>query len=180
MSSVRYPFGTSSSPVGRYGREENHDPRPMNIHEYQAKEAFRAAGIPVPPGDVTDTPEGAESLARRFGGTVVVKAQVHSGGRGKAGGVKLASSPEEARAHAGAILGMRISGLTVHKVLVTPAEEIASEAYVGLLIDRASQATTLMVSSEGGVDIEEVARTQPEAIRRLRVDPRYGLLPHQA
>jgi len=152
----------------------------MNIHEYQAKERFRAAGLPVPPGEVARTPEEAEALAAKFGGKVVVKAQVHSGGRGKAGGVKLASSPADAREQASKILGMQIKGLTVDKVLVTPAEDIASEAYVGVLMDRKAQAPTFMVSSEGGVDIEEVAATRPEAIRKLTVDPRYGLLPHQA
>ncbi|RMH15755.1 MAG: ADP-forming succinate--CoA ligase subunit beta [Gemmatimonadetes bacterium] len=152
----------------------------MNIHEYQAKEIFRQAGMPVPPGEVATTPDEAEAIARTYGGTVVVKAQVHSGGRGKAGGVKLASTPEEARAHAEAILGMEIRGLTVNRVLVTPAEDIASEAYVGVLMDRKAQAPTFMVSAEGGVDIEEVAATNPDAIRKLTVDPRYGLLPHQA
>jgi len=152
----------------------------MNIHEYQAKERFRAAGIPVPPGEVARTPEEAENAARKFGGRVVVKAQVHSGGRGKAGGVKLAGTPEEARQHASRILGMQIKGLTVDKVLVTPAEDIASEAYVGVLMDRKAQAPTFMVSSEGGVDIEEVAANRPEAIRKLTIDPRFGLLPHQA
>ncbi len=152
----------------------------MNIHEYQAKERFRAAGIPVPPGEVARTPDEAEALAAKLGGKVVVKAQVHSGGRGKAGGVKLASSPAEAREHASKILGMQIKGLTVDKVLVTPAEDIGSEAYVGVLMDRKAQAPTFMVSAEGGVDIEEVAANRPEAIRKLTVDPRYGLLPHQA
>jgi succinyl-CoA synthetase beta subunit len=152
----------------------------MDIHEYQAKELFRAAGIPVPAGEVATTPEEAERIAAELGGAVVVKAQVHSGGRGKAGGVKLASSPEEAREHASRILGMEIKGLPVLKVLVTTAEDIASEAYVGVLIDRESQAPVFMVSPEGGVDIEEVAVTNPDAIRKLRVDPRYGLLPHQA
>ena len=152
----------------------------MNIHEYQAKECFRAAGIPVPPGEVATTPEEAEAIARKFGGMTVVKAQVHSGGRGKAGGVKLAKTPEEAREHASRILGMDIKGLTVNKVLVTTAEDIASEAYVGVLVDRKTQAPTFMVSSEGGVDIEHVAATNPDAIRKLTVDPRYGLLPHQA
>ncbi len=152
----------------------------MNIHEYQAKEIFRDAGIPVPPGEVATTPAEAEELAREYGGRVVVKAQVHTGGRGKAGGVKLADTPEEARAHAEAILGMEIKGLEVRKVLVTPAEEIDTEAYVGVLMDRGAQAPVFMVSSEGGVDIEEVAETNPEAIRKLTVDPRYGLLPHQA
>ncbi len=152
----------------------------MDVHEYQAKEIFRAAGIPVPPGEVADTPERAEELAREYGGTVVVKAQVHSGGRGKAGGVKLASSPEEARRYAEAILGMEINGLTVNQVLVTPAEDIATESYVGVLIDRKTQAPTFMVSAEGGIDIEAVAHTNPDAIRKLAVDPRYGMLPHQA
>jgi succinyl-CoA synthetase beta subunit len=152
----------------------------MDIHEYQAKERFRAVGIPVPPGEVATTPEEAEAIARRFGGMVVVKAQVHSGGRGKAGGVKLAKTPEEAREHASRILGMDIKGLKVEKVLVTTAEDIASEAYVGVLVDRRTQSPTFMVSAQGGVDIEEVAHTNPDAIRKLTVDPRYGLLPHQA
>ena len=152
----------------------------MNIHEFQAKEIFRKAGIPVPPGEVAETPEAAEEIARNLGGRVVVKAQVHSGGRGKAGGVRLASDAEEARAHAEAILGMDIKGLTVEKVLVTPAEEIDTEAYVGCLVDRAAQSITFMVSSEGGVDIEEVAHTNPDAIKKLTIDPRYGLLPHEA
>ena len=152
----------------------------MNIHEYQAKEIFRDHGLPVPPGEVATTPDEARSLAEKYGGTVVVKAQVHTGGRGKAGGVKLAESPDEARSHAADILGMQIKGLTVEKVLVTPAEDIASEAYVGVIVDRASKRPVFMVSREGGVDIEEVADTNPEAIRRLAVDPRYGLLPFQA
>jgi len=152
----------------------------MNIHEFQAKEVFRKAGIPVPPGEVAETPEQAQQIAEKLGGRVVVKAQVHSGGRGKAGGVKLAGNPGEARAHAEAILGMDIKGLEVQKVLVTPAEEIATEAYVGCLVDRAAQSVTFMVSSEGGVDIEEVAHTKPEAIKKLTIDPRYGLLPHEA
>ena len=152
----------------------------MDIHEYQAKERFRLAGIAVPPGRVVTTPEDAEAAAAEYGGTVVVKAQVHSGGRGKAGGVKLAADPTEAREHASKILGMDINGLSVEKVLVTPAEEIDTEAYVGVLVDRKSQAATFMVSAEGGVDIEEVSHTSPDAIRKLSVDPRYGLLPHQA
>jgi succinyl-CoA synthetase beta subunit len=152
----------------------------MNLHEYQAKEIFRATGMTVPPDKVATTPDEAEAAAREFGGTVVVKAQVHTGGRGKAGGVKLAHTAAEAREHAEAILGMDIRGFTVGKVLVTPAEDIASEAYVGVLVDRAAQAPMFMVSAEGGVDIEEVAHTHPEAIRKLPVDPRYGLLPHQA
>ena len=152
----------------------------MNIHEYQAKEVFRKAGIPVPPGEVAETPEEAQRIAEKLGGRVVVKAQVHSGGRGKAGGVKLADDAAEARAHAEAILGMDIKGLTVEKVLVTPAEDIDTEAYLGCLVDRAAQSITFMVSPEGGVDIEEVAHSNPDAIKKLTVDPRYGLLPHEA
>ncbi|HUE96877.1 MAG TPA: ATP-grasp domain-containing protein, partial [Longimicrobiaceae bacterium] len=142
----------------------------MNIHEYQAKEIFRSHGIPVPPGEVATTPEDAERIAAQFGGTVVVKAQVHAGGRGKAGGVKLAKSAAEAREYASKILGMDIKGLTVETVLVTPVEDIASEAYVGLIVDRGSRRAVFMVSSEGGVDIEEVAATNPDAIRKLAVD----------
>jgi succinyl-CoA synthetase beta subunit len=152
----------------------------MNIHEYQAKELLAAQGIPVPMGEVATSPEEAEAVARRLAGPVVVKAQVHAGGRGKAGGVKLAKSPDEAREKAKAILGMKIKSLTVEKVLVAPAAEIASEAYVGVIMDRGSKAPVFMVSAAGGVDIEEVAATNPEAIRKLAVDPRYGLLPHQA
>ena len=152
----------------------------MNIHEYQAKELLVAQGIPVPMGDVATTPEQAEQIARRIGKAVVIKAQVHAGGRGKAGGVKLAKTPDEARERAGAILGMQIKGLTVEKVLVAPAEDIATEAYVGIILDRASKAPVFMVSAAGGVDIEEVAATDPDKIVKLAVDPRYGLLPHQA
>lgn len=152
----------------------------MNLHEYQGRVLFRAAGIPMPDGDVASTPSEAESIARRVGGTVVVKAQVHAGGRGKAGGVKLAKTPQEASEAAERILGMTIKGLVVHKVLVVPAADIASEAYVGLIMDRASQRPVFMVSPAGGIDIEEVAAKTPDKIRRLAVDPRYGLLPHQA
>ncbi len=152
----------------------------MNLHEFQARELFRSAGIPVPLGKVAETPEQAEAHARELGGTIVIKAQVHSGGRGKAGGVRLASTPEEARQHAQAILGMRIRGLEVRRVLVSVAEDIDSEAYVGLVLSREERAPVFMVSRKGGVDIEEVAATDPTAIRKLRVDPRYGLLPHQA
>lgn len=152
----------------------------MNIHEYQAKDVFRDHGILVPPGEVATTPEEAEQIAAKFGSKVVVKAQVHAGGRGKAGGVKLASTPAEAREAAEKILGMDIKGLTVTKVLVTPAEEIAHEAYVGAIVDRSSGAVVLMVSPEGGIDIEEVAAKTPELIFKEKVDPRYGLLPHQA
>ena len=152
----------------------------MNIHEYQAKEILLRHGVPVPPGEVATTPEEAERIAQKFGGMVVVKAQVHAGGRGKAGGVKLAKSAADAKEHASRILGMTIKDLPVEKVLITPAEDIASEAYVGIIVDRASKAAVFMVSAEGGIDIEEVAHTNPDAITKFAVDPRYGLLPHQA
>ncbi|NNK49661.1 MAG: ADP-forming succinate--CoA ligase subunit beta [Gemmatimonadetes bacterium] len=152
----------------------------MNIHEYQAKEILRAHGVPVPPGEVATTPDEAERIAAGYGGMVVVKAQVHAGGRGKAGGVKLANDAAEAREQAEAILGMQIKELTVEKVLITPAEDIDTEAYLGIVMDRGSQSDVIMVSSEGGIDIEEVAATNPDAIQKMAVDARYGLLPHQA
>ncbi len=153
----------------------------MNLHEYQARELLKAAGVPMLEGDVATTPDQAEAIARRLGGgTVVIKAQVHAGGRGKAGGVKLAKTPLEAREHSAKILGMTIKGLIVQKVLVVPAADIASESYVGLIMDRETQRPVFMVSAAGGVDIEEVAATAPEKITRLAVDPRFGLLPHQA
>ncbi|HEU5153844.1 MAG TPA: ADP-forming succinate--CoA ligase subunit beta [Gemmatimonadales bacterium] len=152
----------------------------MNLHEYQGRAIFRAGGIPMPDGDVATTPAEAEAIARRLNGQVVVKAQVHVGGRGKAGGVKLASTPKEAAEVATKILGMQIKGLTVQKVLVVPAADIATEAYAGLILDRATQRPVFMVSAAGGIDIEEVAAKTPEKITRLAVDPRYGLLPHQA
>ena len=147
----------------------------MNIHEYQAKEIFRKFGIPIPPGEVARTPEEAEAIAKKFGGTVVVKAQVHAGGRGKAGGVKLAKTPAEVKTIAAQILKLRIKDLPVEKVLVTPAADIASEAYVGIIVDRVSKKAVFMVSPAGGIDIEEVAAKTPEKIVRHPVDPRYGL-----
>jgi succinyl-CoA synthetase beta subunit len=152
----------------------------VNLHEYQARDILRRHGIPVPPGDVASTPAEAKAIAERMGGKVVIKAQVHAGGRGKAGGVKLAKTAAEAETHARAIIGMTIKGLTVQKVLVAPAADIASESYVGIIVDRASQRPVLMVSAAGGIDIEEVAAQTPEKIHRLPVDPRYGLLSHQA
>jgi succinyl-CoA synthetase beta subunit len=152
----------------------------MKIHEYQAKELFRKGGIPVPPGEVVTTPQAAYDVAAAYGKPVVVKAQVLVGGRGKAGGVKLARNADEAKRFAGAILGMVIKGLTVEKVLVTEAVDIAEEIYVGVIMDRRSQMPLVIASAAGGVEIEEVARERPESIRRLTVDPRYGLLPYQA
>jgi succinyl-CoA synthetase beta subunit len=152
----------------------------VNLHEYQARALLKAAGIPVPDGDVARTPAEVEQIAERLGGAVVVKAQVHAGGRGKAGGVKLARTAAEARGHAEKILGMTIKGLTVERVLVVPAADIATESYAGIILDRATQRPVFMVSPAGGVDIEEVAAQTPEKILKLGVDPRFGLLAHQA
>ena len=132
----------------------------MNLHDTRAGH-IRAGGIPMPDGDVATTPAEAEAIARRLNGQVVVKAQGHVGGRGKAGGVKLASTPNEAAEAAKKILGMQIKGLTVQKVLVVPAADIATEAYAGLILDRATQRPVFMVSPAGGIDIEEVAATTP-------------------
>jgi len=152
----------------------------VNIHEFQAKDILRRGGVPIPPGRVARTADEAAAIARDFGRTVVIKAQVHAGGRGKAGGVKLAKTADEAKAIASKILGMQIKGLTVYQVLVTPAADIASEAYVGIIVDRAAKKPVFMVSPAGGIDIEEVAASTPEKILKLPVDTRYGLLPFQA
>ena len=152
----------------------------MNLHEYQAKELLRAAGVPIPPGEIATTPEQAEAIARRYGAAVMVKAQVHAGGRGKAGGVKFCATPEAAKEKAAAILGMTIKDLTVEKVLVTVAADIGSEAYVGIIVDRATKKPVFMVSAAGGIDIEEVAASTPELILYHPVDTRYGLLSFEA
>lgn len=152
----------------------------MNIHEYQAKELLRKEGAPIPPGEVATTPDEVEKIAQQYGGTVVIKAQVHAGGRGKAGGVKLAKNPAEAKEIGSKILGMKIKDLPVLKVLVTPAADIASEAYVGIILDRASKKPVFMVSPAGGIDIEEVAAKTPEKILKLPIDTRFGLQPYQA
>ena len=152
----------------------------MNLHEYQAKELFQRAGIPIAPGIVAVTPAEARAAAQRIGGAVVIKAQVHSGGRGKAGGVKLANTPEEAEEKARAILALSIQGLPVRKVLVTSAVDIASETYAAILVDRASKQPMLMLSAAGGIDIEETAHTNPGAILKIPIDLTTGLLPWQA
>lgn len=154
--------------------------RGLNIHEYQAAEILGRYGIPLNAGRVAETPDAAAAAAAAIGGMVAVKAQVHSGGRGKAGGIKLAKTPDEARAVAAAILGMEIQGHTVHKVLVVPGVAIAAEYYVGVTLDRARRQIIVMASAEGGVEIEEVARTHPEAILRAPVDPVRGLLHYRA
>jgi succinyl-CoA synthetase beta subunit len=151
----------------------------LNLHEYQSKDLFRAAGIPVPPGDVASSVEEAAAAAARFGYPVVVKAQVLIGGRGKAGGVKVVRSAEELSREAGRILGMEIRGLTVSRVLVTPSADIDREYYAGMVLDRRNETPLLMVSPAGGIDIEEVARTAPDRILRVPVDLR-GLPAYRA
>ncbi|MDF1545792.1 MAG: ADP-forming succinate--CoA ligase subunit beta [bacterium] len=152
----------------------------MKIHEYQAKEVFAAAGIHVPLGEMVTTPNRAEELAREYNAPVMVKAQVHVGGRGKAGGVKYAETPEAARVLATQILGMDIKGLEVKRILVTVAEDIITESYLGIILDRATKRPVIMVSPAGGVDIEEVAAKTPEKIFKLAVDPQVGLRNYQA
>jgi len=152
----------------------------MNLHEYQAKDILRRFGVAIPPGEVATTPEQAEQLAVKYGTAVMVKAQVHAGGRGKAGGVKFCKTPADAKEKAAAILGMKIKGLTVEKVLVTVAADIGSEAYVGIIVDRASKKPVFMVSAAGGIDIEEVAAKTPEKIKYHPVDVRYGLQTYEA
>ncbi|HET8769513.1 MAG TPA: ADP-forming succinate--CoA ligase subunit beta [Gemmatimonadaceae bacterium] len=152
----------------------------MNIHEYQAKEILRGFGVPIPPGEVATTPADAEKIAKQYGTAVMVKAQVHAGGRGKAGGVKFCKTPADAKEKATAILGMKIKDLTVEKVLVTVAADIGSEAYVGIIVDRATKKPVFMVSAAGGIDIEQVAAETPEKILYVPVDVRYGLLTFDA
>ncbi|WP_367134999.1 ADP-forming succinate--CoA ligase subunit beta [Saccharothrix sp. HUAS TT1] len=147
----------------------------MDLYEYQAKDLFAAHDVPVLPGDVATTPAEAKAIAERFGQTVVVKAQVKTGGRGKAGGVKLAESPDETEAKAEAILGLDIKGHVVHRVLVTPASDIAEEYYFSFLLDRANRTFLAMASVEGGMDIEEVAATKPEALAKVPVDAITGV-----
>jgi succinyl-CoA synthetase beta subunit len=152
----------------------------MKIHEYQARQIFRDYGIPVPDGVLCYTVSEVEKAAREMNRMVVVKAQVLAGGRGKAGGVKLARTVEDAVAAGKQILGMDIKGLTVQKVLVTDAVDIAKEFYVGLINDRNTKSITLMVSAEGGVEIEEVAKETPEKIIKFSINPLTGLLDYQA
>jgi len=152
----------------------------LNLHEYQAKEILARYGIPVPPGKVAYTADEAKQIATEYGDTVVIKAQVHTGGRGKAGGVKLAKTPEEAREKAGQILGLNIKGFITKKVLVGKAVDIAKEYYAGMILDRVSQRVVLMLSKEGGVDIEEVAATRPYAIIKYPINPQTGLRPFEA
>jgi succinyl-CoA synthetase beta subunit len=152
----------------------------LNLHEYQSKRIFARYGIPIPRGEVATTPTEAREIARQLGGKVVVKAQVLVGGRGKAGGIKLATTPDEAEEKAKAILGMDIKGLKVGKVLVDEAADIRNEIYLGLVIDRGQRRVVMMGSSEGGVDIEEVAAVTPEKILKVAIDPFIGFRPYQA
>ena len=152
----------------------------MKIHEYQAREIMARAGVPFSRGRVATTPEEVEVIAKEFGVPVVVKAQVHVGGRGKAGGVKIAKSPEEAKQVASQMLGMNLKGLIVKKVLVSECIDIASEAYLGVIVDRKSKRPVMMVSGAGGVEIEEVAKQTPEKIHKLTIDPLFGLRSFEA
>jgi succinyl-CoA synthetase beta subunit len=150
----------------------------LKLQEYRSKEILAAHGVPLLAGEVATTPEAARAAAERIGGQVVVKAQVLVGGRGKAGGVKLAANPAEAEQRAREILGLEIKGITVRTVLVAPAADIAKEYYLGLILDRAAKAITVIASAEGGVEIEETAKTNPDAILRLPLHPLLGLQPH--
>ena len=155
----------------------------MKIHEYQAKEVLRQFEVPTPRGSVCFSVDEAESAARKLGGTVwVVKAQIHAGGRGKGGGVKVARSLSEVREHAEKILGMQLithqtgaEGQLVRRMLIEEGAQIAKEYYVGMVIDRSKQRVALMASSEGGMDIEEVAARTPEKIHKVWIDPNAGL-----
>ena len=158
----------------------------MKIHEYQAKEILKSHGVPVPRGGVAGTAEEARAIAEDLGGTVVVKAQIHAGGRGKGGGVKLAQDPQEAHRHADEIIGMRLvthqtgpGGQRVKQVLVEEATEIDRELYLGIVLDRAKSNLVVMASQAGGMDIEEVAATTPEKILKEAIDPGVGLQPFQ-
>lgn len=157
----------------------------MNLHEYQAKEILAKYGIPVPPGRVTDNLEDIERIAREIGRKVVIKAQVHAGGRGKAGGIKIAE-PEKAKDIGSTILGMKLvthqtgpEGKLVRKVLVTEAIDVKKEYYLGITIDRSAGLPVILISSEGGVEIEEVAQRSPEKILKVSVDPAVGLMAYQ-
>jgi succinyl-CoA synthetase beta subunit len=152
----------------------------VKIHEYQAKDILARYGIPIQPGRVAYTPEEAEQIARELDGPVVIKAQVYVGGRGKAGGVQFGDTPEQARAAAAKVLGMNIKGLTVEKVLVVSKLDIKEEYYMGIILDRKTQAPVVMVSKAGGIDIEEVAATTPEKIIKQAIDMRWGLRPFEA
>jgi len=152
----------------------------VKLHEFQAKQLLQDAGIPIPKGGVAYSPEEAAAVATSLGGKVVVKAQVHVGGRGKAGGIKRAENPHEAREHAASLIGRELKGLRVEKVLVEQAANIARELYLGVTLDRAKRRPVVMLSTVGGIDIEEVATESPEKIARGWPDPLLGLQPFEA
>ncbi len=152
----------------------------MDLYEYQGKELFRRFGIPVSEGRLATTPEEARTAAEELGGQVVVKAQVLTGGRGKAGGIKLAGGPDEAEEHAKNILGMDINGHVVRKLWIESASDIEREYYLSLTFDRGAKKPLFMFTKEGGIDIEEVASERPEALARLHVDPLEGFQTYQA
>lgn len=152
----------------------------LDLFEYQGKELFARHGIPVPSGETAETPAEARAAAERIGGTVVVKAQVQVGGRGKAGGIQLAANPDEAEAHAKTILGMDIKGHTVHRVWIESASEIEKEYYASITFDRSAKKPLVMLSAMGGVDIEAVAEEHPDKLARLHVDALSGFHPHHA
>jgi succinyl-CoA synthetase beta subunit len=152
----------------------------MKLHEYQARDILARYGIPVTGGGVANTPAEVRAIAEQIGARVVVKAQVFVGGRGKAGGIKLADTPEQAEQAATQILGMDIKGLIVEKVLVAEAINYEREIYLGVIMDRASKQLVMMASSEGGIEIEEVAKTNPDAIVKIAAHPTLGLLDYQA
>ncbi|MFZ5916923.1 MAG: ADP-forming succinate--CoA ligase subunit beta [Chloroflexota bacterium] len=152
----------------------------MKLHEYQSKRLFARHGVPIPNGDVAGSPEEARQIAARLGGKVVIKAQVLVGGRGKAGGIRVARDADEAERLAEQILGMEIKGLPVEKVLVDQAADIRQEIYLGIVLDRAARRSVMMASSEGGVEIEQVARDTPDKIVRVSIDPFLGLQDYQA
>jgi succinyl-CoA synthetase beta subunit len=147
----------------------------VDLFEYQAKQLFQKYGVPTGLGEVATTPDEAQAIAERLGGVTVVKAQVKTGGRGKAGGVKVAKTPADARELAGQILGMDIKGHTVHRVLVDPGAQIEEEYYVSFLLDRANRTFLAMASYEGGMEIEQLAVERPEALARVKVDPLAGV-----
>jgi succinyl-CoA synthetase beta subunit len=149
----------------------------VKLQEFRSKEILARHGIPTLPGEVTTTPAGARTIAERLAVPVVVKAQVLAGGRGKAGGVKLAATPDEAEARATDILGLTIAGGPVRTVLVTPAVDIGHEYYLSAVLDRGAKAVTIIASAEGGIEIEEVAHSQPDAVLRHSLDPLAGLQP---
>jgi succinyl-CoA synthetase beta subunit len=152
----------------------------MKLHEYYSKRRFSEYGIPIPKGEITETPQEAQRIAEELGGPVVVKSQVLVGGRGKAGGIKVAQDPKEAYQHAEDILKLTIKGLPVRKVLVDQAADIKDEIYLGITNDRSARKPVIMASAEGGVDIEEVARKTPKKIIKCHIDPLMGLQSYQS